>query len=455
MLAGPDPSGCRFVAVASSAASHGLFHLAAYTTVKHAVVKRRTPKSTTTTTASTRARASTSTTVGIVERSAQASLTLELDELLAQRAHLERDLTGGERDALLTLRGAAERLSVRHESAQRLLGELRTELEESRRRPTGPTPDQLGRAADEADAAARAAAREHEDVVARLSLAGERLTALEQSLAEREGLPPAARALAEEGERLVLQVLEVESGSERSVAAALGHRASAVLADDAHRALELVAKAQSAGLGSVLVLIGQDPGDLVRLPVVARDELLASTVPAVTDDGIGWDPLRGELWFSGETAEAVLLELEARRRELRAEVEALAARVGEADGRAEEADARARAAAEALAPVAHLRSLRGADPRRLERLLAGAERLDETLRVAAAAAARLESPLAERSGRLAEHLRGVAVRESELRRTLTRNFKLAGPRSGASVYDLTTHSSLFILRDGVKRVVVS
>lgn len=38
MLAGPDPSGCRFVAVASAAGSHGLFHLAAYTTAKHAVV---------------------------------------------------------------------------------------------------------------------------------------------------------------------------------------------------------------------------------------------------------------------------------------------------------------------------------------------------------------------------------------------------------------------------------
>lgn len=38
MLAGPDPSGCRFVAVASTAGEHGLFHLAAYTAVKHAVV---------------------------------------------------------------------------------------------------------------------------------------------------------------------------------------------------------------------------------------------------------------------------------------------------------------------------------------------------------------------------------------------------------------------------------
>jgi SDR family mycofactocin-dependent oxidoreductase len=38
MLAGPDPGGCRFVAVASAAASYGLFHLAAYNAAKHAVV---------------------------------------------------------------------------------------------------------------------------------------------------------------------------------------------------------------------------------------------------------------------------------------------------------------------------------------------------------------------------------------------------------------------------------
>lgn len=38
MLGGNDPGGCRFVAVASAAGSRGLFRLAAYTTVKHAVV---------------------------------------------------------------------------------------------------------------------------------------------------------------------------------------------------------------------------------------------------------------------------------------------------------------------------------------------------------------------------------------------------------------------------------
>lgn len=38
MLAGPDPHGCRFVAVASAAGTHGLHRLAAYNAAKHAVV---------------------------------------------------------------------------------------------------------------------------------------------------------------------------------------------------------------------------------------------------------------------------------------------------------------------------------------------------------------------------------------------------------------------------------
>lgn len=38
LLAGPDPSGARFVAVASAAGTHGLFRMAAYNAAKHAVV---------------------------------------------------------------------------------------------------------------------------------------------------------------------------------------------------------------------------------------------------------------------------------------------------------------------------------------------------------------------------------------------------------------------------------
>ena len=356
--------------------------------------------------------------VAAVERLTQSTAAGQLDEVLARRAETESLLTGGGRDALLALRGATQRLGVRHESSQRLLAELRSELGEAQRTPRGPAPAELGRVADETDAAARAAVREREDLDARVRLARERLTTLEQSLAEREGLPPAARALAEQGEQLALQALEVSAGSERSVAAALGHRASAVLVDDAQRGLELVLQAQSAGLGSVLVLVGRDPRELANLPVVPRDELLASSVPAVTEDGIGWDPHRGELWFAGETAEAVLLELDARRRELRAEVEGLVEHAAQAAQRVEDTAERARVAAAAFAPVAHLRNVRRADPIRLERLAGAAERLDETLRVAAAVAVRLETPLAERAGRLAEDLRGIAGREADLRRAV-------------------------------------
>ncbi len=357
--------------------------------------------------------------VAAIERGARTAAATELDAVLQRRAETESQLTGGGRDALLALRSAAQRLGVRHESAQRLLAEVRLELLEARQAPAGPSPAELGRAADEADAAARAAAREREDLEARLVLARERLAALEQSLAEREGLPPAARALAEEGEQLVLQLLEVEEGSERSTAAALGHLAAAVLAASPERGLELVEKARTAGLGSVLVLVGRDPRELARLPVVEHAELLASPVPAVTREGIGWDPQRGELWFAGETAEAVLLELDARRRALEAEVEALARRADEAAAGLVAADERARAAAAAFAPVAHLRNVRRAEPGALERVVAGAERLDETLRLAAAAAARLEGPLAERAGLLAGELREIAAREADLRRAVS------------------------------------
>jgi chromosome segregation protein len=353
--------------------------------------------------------------VAAIERAAQSALAGELDAVLTRRAETESQLTGGGRDALLALRGAAQRVGVRHESAQRLLAELRTDLAAAQQAPAGPSPAELGRAADDADADARAAVREREDLDARVELARERLVALEQALAEREGIPPAARALAEGGEQLVLQVLEVAAGTERSVAAALGHRASAVLVDDPNRGLQLVEQAMAAGLGSVLVLVGRDPRTLVDLPVVERDALLSSTVAAVTADGIGWDPGRGELWFAGETAEAVLLELEGRRRELQTEVEGLTVRAADAATHADCAAERARVAAGLFAPVAHLRSVRRADPQQLGRLVAGAERLDETLRVAAAAAARLEAPLAQRTGRLAEELRAIATRESELR----------------------------------------
>ena len=238
-----------------------------------------------------------------------------LDSLLEERRRAEEELAdaAGRREeataTLYRLRSARERLELRRESAEALLERLRAELSRPRR---------------VLDARVRA---EREALREQARLARERLQTLERALAEREGLPPAARALAEEGERLALSLLDVAPGRERAVAAALGHRAPAPMAADARAALALAERARAAGLGNVVVLT-RDPRELVReLPVVPKEELLHSRVPAVTPEGFGYDPDRGEIWFVGETAEAVWLELEARRRALAAEVDELEARV--------------------------------------------------------------------------------------------------------------------------------
>jgi len=238
-----------------------------------------------------------------------------LDSLLEERRRAEEELAdaAGRREeataTLYRLRSARERLELRRESAEALLERLRAELSRPRR---------------VLDARVRA---EREALREQARVGRERLQTLERALAEREGLPPAARALAEEGERLALSLLDVEPGRERAVAAALGHRAPALVTTDARAALALAERARAAGLGSVVVLT-RDPRELVReLPVVSKEELLHSQVPAVTPEGFGYDPQRGEIWFAGETAEAVWLELEARRRALAAEVDELEARV--------------------------------------------------------------------------------------------------------------------------------
>ncbi len=344
---------------------------------------------------------------------ARAAVERKLEASLAARAVAEEELTdaAGTREqataALYRVRSGAERIELRREAAAALAARLRADLDAlptTSDAPARQSAAQLARAADTAE-------RERDDLTARAQLARERLTVLEQSLAEREGLPPAARALAEEGERLLLSQLVVDEGDERAVAAALRQRASAVVVDDAARALELVERAWAAGLGPLTVLVGAEPHELLReLPVVPRDELLASTVPAVTKEGIGWDPGRGELWFAGETAEAVLLQLEARRRQLAAEADELTRRAAAA---VEQAD-RARQVAETSPPPAVPRI----DRRTLERLVSAADRLVAALAVDVE---RFEAPLrgeadAARTAELGAELRRLGADEVELRR---------------------------------------
>jgi chromosome segregation protein len=354
-----------------------------------------------------------------------------LDSLLAERNQAEEELAdaAGKREAstaaLYRLRSAAERLELRRETAEGLAGRLRLALDELANEPAElRQAAQLEHAAAEGARKARAAAVEREALAERTELARERLAALERTLAEREGLPPAARALAEQGERLALSLLDVEPGRERAVAAALGPRASALVAPDAHAAFALLERARAAGLGSLRILVGRDPSELVRtLPVVSKEELLAMRVAAVTPEGYGYDPASGELWFAGEAAEAVLLELEARRRSVADELRGLEAELAAATSAASDAEAAARRTAAAWNRIAPSTHVRRADPARLARVATLAERLAVALGAAAASLVHFEAPLraevesgASRASHLAQELRRLGAAEAEVRR---------------------------------------
>ena len=367
----------------------------------------------------------------VAEAAGRTGLEARLEKLLAERRDIERELTGaaGEREAALAvsyeLRSHVVRLSVQRESAERLASRLRSELAEAEADTarSGPSPRELEQEALAARARAREALHERDTLAERAHTAAERLAALELSLAEREGIPPAARALAEEGERLVLGELEVEAGRERAVAAALGPRAAALLADDAQAALALLERAAALGLGSLVVVAGRTPRELVdELPVVERDELLASSAAAVTADGFGYDPRTGELWYAGETAEAVLLELDVRRRALAHEARTLAEQARFAERKAAEADEQAVAAETAFAAVASQLTIRRADVPTLSALTAAARRLEEALSGLDVRVEGIEAPLrargeagAERTGELGERLRTIGEREAALR----------------------------------------
>jgi chromosome segregation protein len=322
----------------------------------------------------------------------------KLEELLAARHQAEEELAdaAGKREeataALYRLRSAGERVALRRESAASLVESLRQAASRPRL-PTGPTAADLRRQTLREEA----------------ELARERLAALERTLAEREGVPPAARALAEAGHELLLSRLDVPPGDERAVAAALRGRGAAIVAPDEESALRLVEQARARGLGSLSVVVD----DRVDEPlIVERDELLAQDRLAVTREGLGYDPERREVWFAGEAAEAILLELEARRRALADELRDL--------------EQQAESVEDDPVPVTP------SDDGRYRPLIAVAERLERTLAAAGSATDRWEPTLRARSdagttrtGELAEELRRLGGAEAEIRRE-------AGEASSAS-----------------------
>jgi chromosome segregation protein len=341
-----------------------------------------------------------------------------LESLLVERNGVEEELTdaAGKREeataALYRLRSAGERLTLRLESIASLRAGLPSADE------TFSNGAELRRAAAEAAAVAGAAAKQREELAERLSLARTSLAALERTLAEREGIPPAARALAEDGERIALSQLDVAPGDERAVAAALRSLASAVVAPDAAAALRLLERARAAGLGS-LTVVTRTPEPFHEAGVVAKEDLLAQTERSVTREGFGYDPATGELWFAGEAAEAVLLELEARRRELTSSISELDGSLVAASSRAAEAQTKAAAARAELDALPSGRL----DPVVAARLARLADRATGALQAAVESSGRLESPMrarvdagSHRAQELGEALRTLGAQEVELRR---------------------------------------
>jgi chromosome segregation protein len=367
---------------------------------------------------------------GLARRGSQS----RLEGLLADRTRAEDELSdaAGRREsavaALYRLQGGSERLSLRNETACALRDRLARELGALEPTAAGETDSRraLERKAAECSSAARHAVTERDRLAEQARLVEERLRSIERVLAEQEGLPPAARALAERGARLALGALEIEPGSERAVAAALRSRASAVLAENPGAGLELLEYARTEGLGSLIVLAGAEPQELVReFPVVPKQELLGVSVPSVTPEGFGYDPARRELWFAGETAEAVLLQLEARRRTIEAEVVDLERRALEAVHVADETAKRAEASAAALGGLPVRPVAPTIDRELLIGIHARAERLASGLEAAQTAAARLDAPLrarvdagALRAGELGDELRSLGAAEVGLRQEL-------------------------------------
>jgi len=390
------------------------------------------------------------------ERAAAVEAERRLDAARAARESVDRglgELTGGSGEAnrtLVALGAARERLRARHERATELARELAQQHETARAhaREGRPAPAELETSANGAAAEARVAATERDDLAERARAARDRLAALERSLEQREGIAPAARALAAEGARLALQELEVESGLEAAVAAALASHASALLAADPESGLALLERARAAGLGRLDVLVTADrpraddppvPGarrlaeqlagdnETLRLLggvwLVDAEQLLdARTGTVVTREGHGYDADRGELWFAGQTGEAMLLELEGRRRALADEADELDARVTAATREAEEAAVRAEAAEIAYREVAHLRT-QSLDADALGRLAHVAGAVAEHTVRAIDAVTRIEAPVnaklavgTRRSAELGDELRRRSAVESDARR---------------------------------------
>ena len=397
-----------------------------------------------------------------LERIELARLETESRALLEKRTKVESDLAEAASlpeaagRGLLALAAAVERLSLRRESLGASIERARAELNEAEtlEQSGAPTYRELERAEAQAAVRERELALECDRLCERARHAAERLSTLERSIKEREGIPPAARALAEAGELLALSLLEVEPGFEQAVAAALAWRAAALIAPDPKRGLDLLEKARRDGLGNLAVVLAsgaEESGEEEAPPLAGARPLVelvsgdrraqtllegiwlvpleqltqARSGVVVTLEGHGFDASRGELWFSGSATEALMLELDSRRRSLESEVARLFGEAAEAEKRLDAASRELKKAQNALSEVEPSRR-RLLSAALLARLVAGASRLDQLLQAAEISAAALREPLQSKADRsrgqvsqLSEDLQSLAAAEADLRRELS------------------------------------
>jgi chromosome segregation protein len=339
--------------------------------------------------------------------SARASeLTERVAALQAQAATSTEQLRSAEADATVL----AERLAA-----------ARVALAEAEGRAQALEAD--AEAARDADRAARTAAAAAADEVER---AEARLQSLTTAVERGEGLTPAARALQEQGARLVVEGIEAAPGYERAVAAALGWRAGAVVAEHVDDAVQLLGRGEgelAIVLGRRAAAAGGGAGRPLSDVCTVRDASLEPLIEgirivddlttvasgiAVTVDGTGIDADRGELWRTADAAEAAWLAARAERDRLAQRLPELAAAREAAAATATEAGARLD---RVLADEASVRTAL-AEARRGETAAAQSER------AAAARRDQLADDLArcDASRDLAERdLEAEAARLSELR----------------------------------------
>ena len=368
------------------------------------------------------------------ERAVQASAQERLDVVLAERTQIEETLTGaaGEREAALSvsyeLRSRAARLAVQRESAVRLIARLRVGARggrgrrRTRRSVAGGTG--AGRAARACCRARRGARARH----ARRAHAHRARAARDtRALARGARGNPAGRACAR-GAGRAARVVDAQRRAGDGAGGRRRARSARVRARRRRREVRArAARARGRGRARLAARARGPRSARPRRRAARRREgqLLSCRCPAVTRDGYGYDPQRGELWFAGETAEAVLLELDSRRAALAEEARGLAEQAQFAEREADAAEERAEAAETAFAAAAPRLRLRRADEQTLRSLVAAARRLERALDSLDRAVDRVEAPLRTRgeagSARTAElgaTLRALGERESALRREL-------------------------------------